>query len=166
MVQLLVLATVVQVVRRALQLVLWELEALRQWDKEKITGCIQFVCEGLCPARGVEAKTPRYGAGTGETRNAFIGRLQGANTIVFLGVPLDLATTNRPGSRFGPRPLESSGEVGVIAAPRSGRELAPELGLDARDLRLQAPARRLARVKDHRLGRTGQAGREIGRAHV
>ncbi|MDX5332843.1 MAG: glutamate--tRNA ligase, partial [Gammaproteobacteria bacterium] len=34
-------------VRQALQLVLWELEALRQWDKEKITGCIQFVCEGL-----------------------------------------------------------------------------------------------------------------------
>lgn len=34
-------------VRQALQLVLWELEALRQWDKEKITACIQFVCEGL-----------------------------------------------------------------------------------------------------------------------
>ena len=24
-----------------------QLEALRQWDKEKITACIQFVCEGL-----------------------------------------------------------------------------------------------------------------------
>jgi glutamyl-tRNA synthetase len=34
-------------VRQALQLLLWELEALRQWDKEKITACIQFVCEGL-----------------------------------------------------------------------------------------------------------------------
>lgn len=34
-------------VRQALQLVLWELEALRQWDKEKITACIQLVCAGL-----------------------------------------------------------------------------------------------------------------------
>lgn len=34
-------------VRQALQLLLWELEALRQWDKEKITESIQFVCAGL-----------------------------------------------------------------------------------------------------------------------
>ena len=34
-------------VRQAMQLVLWELEALRQWEKERITAAIQFVCEGL-----------------------------------------------------------------------------------------------------------------------
>jgi glutamyl-tRNA synthetase len=34
-------------VRQAMQLVLWKLEALRQWEKERITGCIQAVAEAL-----------------------------------------------------------------------------------------------------------------------
>ncbi len=34
-------------VRQVLQLVLWKLESLRQWEKERITGCIQAVAEHL-----------------------------------------------------------------------------------------------------------------------
>jgi glutamyl-tRNA synthetase len=34
-------------VRQLLQLILWKLEALRQWEKEAITGCIQAVVEHL-----------------------------------------------------------------------------------------------------------------------
>ncbi|MEH6389435.1 glutamate--tRNA ligase [Pseudomonas profundi] len=34
-------------VRQALQLLLWKLEALREWDKENITASIQFIAEGL-----------------------------------------------------------------------------------------------------------------------
>ncbi|MBM7060856.1 glutamate--tRNA ligase [Pseudomonas sp. UL073] len=34
-------------VRQVLQLILWKLEALRQWEKERITGCIQAVAEHL-----------------------------------------------------------------------------------------------------------------------
>ncbi len=34
-------------VRQVLQLILWKLEALRQWEKDKITGCIQAVVEHL-----------------------------------------------------------------------------------------------------------------------
>ncbi|MDF5947106.1 glutamate--tRNA ligase family protein [Pseudomonas aeruginosa] len=37
-------------VRQVLQLVLWKLESLRQWEKERITGCIQAVAEHLQPA--------------------------------------------------------------------------------------------------------------------
>ena len=33
--------------RQVLQLVLWKLESLRQWEKERITGCIQAVAEHL-----------------------------------------------------------------------------------------------------------------------
>lgn len=34
-------------VRQVLQLVLWKLESLRQWEKDRITGCIQAVAEHL-----------------------------------------------------------------------------------------------------------------------
>jgi glutamyl-tRNA synthetase len=34
-------------VRQVMQLILWKLEALRQWEKERITGCIQAVVEAL-----------------------------------------------------------------------------------------------------------------------
>lgn len=34
-------------VRQVLQLTLWKLEAQRQWNKDSITACIQFVAEGL-----------------------------------------------------------------------------------------------------------------------
>jgi glutamyl-tRNA synthetase len=34
-------------VRQVMQLVLWKLEALRQWTKDNITACIQGVSEGL-----------------------------------------------------------------------------------------------------------------------
>src|SRR5690606_8157274 len=34
-------------VRQVLQLILWKLEALRHWQKEAITGCIQAVVEHL-----------------------------------------------------------------------------------------------------------------------
>jgi glutamyl-tRNA synthetase len=34
-------------VRQVMQLILWKLEALRQWEKEQITGCIQAVVEHL-----------------------------------------------------------------------------------------------------------------------
>jgi glutamyl-tRNA synthetase len=34
-------------VRQLMQLILWKLEALRQWQKERITGCIQAVVEHL-----------------------------------------------------------------------------------------------------------------------
>lgn len=34
-------------VRQVMQLVLWKLESLRQWDKERITACIQGVAEHL-----------------------------------------------------------------------------------------------------------------------
>ncbi|OHC28694.1 MAG: glutamate--tRNA ligase [Pseudomonadales bacterium RIFCSPHIGHO2_02_FULL_60_43] len=34
-------------VRQVMQLILWKLEALRQWEKDKITGCIQAVVEHL-----------------------------------------------------------------------------------------------------------------------
>ncbi|WP_150304273.1 glutamate--tRNA ligase [Pseudomonas saliphila] len=34
-------------VRQALQLLLWKLEALRHWNKDAITGSIQFIAEGL-----------------------------------------------------------------------------------------------------------------------
>lgn len=34
-------------VRQLMQLILWKLEALRQWDKERITGCIQAVVDHL-----------------------------------------------------------------------------------------------------------------------
>lgn len=34
-------------VRQLLQLILWKLEALRQWQKDRITGCIQTVAEHL-----------------------------------------------------------------------------------------------------------------------
>ena len=34
-------------VRQVLQLILWKLEALRQWEKDRITGCIQAVVEHL-----------------------------------------------------------------------------------------------------------------------
>ena len=32
-------------VRQVMQLILWKLEALRQWEKDAITGCIQAVVE-------------------------------------------------------------------------------------------------------------------------
>ncbi|MCY1301561.1 Glutamate--tRNA ligase [compost metagenome] len=34
-------------VRQVMQLVLWKLESLRQWEKDRITGCIQAVAESL-----------------------------------------------------------------------------------------------------------------------
>jgi glutamyl-tRNA synthetase len=34
-------------VRQVMQLILWKLESLRQWEKDKITGCIQAVVEHL-----------------------------------------------------------------------------------------------------------------------
>ena len=34
-------------VRQVIQLILWKLESLRQWEKDKITGCIQAVVEHL-----------------------------------------------------------------------------------------------------------------------
>jgi glutamyl-tRNA synthetase len=34
-------------VRQLMQLILWKLEALRQWEKDRITGCIQTVVESL-----------------------------------------------------------------------------------------------------------------------
>ena len=34
-------------VRQVLQLILWKLESLRQWEKERITGCIQSVVDAL-----------------------------------------------------------------------------------------------------------------------
>ena len=34
-------------VRQLMQLILWKLEALRQWEKERITACIQAVVEHL-----------------------------------------------------------------------------------------------------------------------
>ncbi|MEG1082591.1 MAG: glutamate--tRNA ligase, partial [Pseudomonas sp.] len=34
-------------VRQVLQLILWKLESLRQWEKDRITGCIQAVVEAL-----------------------------------------------------------------------------------------------------------------------
>ena len=34
-------------VRQVMQLILWKLEALQQWEKERITGCIQAVVEHL-----------------------------------------------------------------------------------------------------------------------
>ena len=34
-------------VRQVIQLILWKLESLRQWEKERITGCIQAVVEAL-----------------------------------------------------------------------------------------------------------------------
>ncbi|MCY1446313.1 Glutamate--tRNA ligase [compost metagenome] len=34
-------------VRQVMQLVLWKLESLRQWEKHRITGCIQAVAESL-----------------------------------------------------------------------------------------------------------------------
>ena len=34
-------------VRQLMQLILWKLESLRQWEKDRITGCIQAVVEHL-----------------------------------------------------------------------------------------------------------------------
>ena len=34
-------------VRQLMQLILWKLESLRQWEKDRITGCIQSVVEAL-----------------------------------------------------------------------------------------------------------------------
>lgn len=34
-------------VRQVIQLILWKLEALRQWEKDRITACIQAVVDGL-----------------------------------------------------------------------------------------------------------------------
>ncbi|PRW82958.1 glutamate--tRNA ligase, partial [Pseudomonas simiae] len=34
-------------VRQLMQLILWKLESLRQWEKDAITGCIQAVVESL-----------------------------------------------------------------------------------------------------------------------
>ena len=34
-------------VRQVMQLILWKLESLRQWEKDRITGCIQAVVDAL-----------------------------------------------------------------------------------------------------------------------
>jgi agmatinase len=53
---------------------------------------------------------PTYGGATSFMRRKYTRKLEGVDVAV-LGIPLDTATTNRPGARFGPRAIRAASTI-------------------------------------------------------
>ncbi|MEM1412140.1 MAG: agmatinase [Pseudomonadota bacterium] len=78
----------------------------RDWDNA-------FTGEGH---RGLVEHAPSFAGAQSFLRRRFTRDLEGVDVAV-IGVPLDTATTNRPGARFGPRALRAASSSLVWARP-------------------------------------------------
>src|SRR5690606_11572344 len=65
--------------------------------------------------RGTHSE-PTYAGALSFMRRRYTRDLDGVDLVVS-GVPLDLATTNRPGARFGPRAIRAASSVTAWARP-------------------------------------------------
>ncbi len=68
---------------------------------------------------------PTYSGVTSFMRRKYTRDLDGVDVVV-MGVPLDTATTNRPGARFGPRAIRAASSVLAWERPY-GMEFDPSL---------------------------------------
>ena len=78
----------------------------RDWDNA-------FTGEGH---RGLVQNAPSFAGAQSFLRRRFSRDLDGVDVAV-IGVPLDTATTNRPGARFGPRALRAASSSMTWARP-------------------------------------------------
>lgn len=79
---------------------------MKDWDNA-------FSGTGL---RGTVEHAPSYGGALSFMRRKYTRDLQGVDVAV-TGIPLDTATTNRPGARFGPRAIRAASTIISWARP-------------------------------------------------
>ena len=68
--------------------------------------------------RGSVEDSPAYGGALSFMRRRYTRELAGVDVAV-TGIPLDTATSNRPGARFGPRAIRAASSI--ISWTRVGR---------------------------------------------
>jgi agmatinase len=66
--------------------------------------------------KGTVEHSPSYGGATSFMRRKFTRDLTGVDVAV-TGIPLDIATSNRPGARFGPRAIRAASSIICWARP-------------------------------------------------